>query len=410
MRLNPSFGRWNIGETVIRKMTRLAHEHGAVNLSQGLPDFDTPEPVRAAAAAAIQSGRNQYSYPFGIPELRRAIADKVERFNHLEGVDPEDIVVTLGATEGITSVLGTIASPGDEVIFFEPFHESYLPQVRLSGLVPKTIALDPGTRRYDAEALERAVTDRTVAVLLNTPHNPTGKVFTRDELEHLADLAVRRDLIVLTDEIYEHITYGDARHVSIASLPGMRDRTFTINALSKTFAATGWRVGWAICPPRYTRYLRAVHDVTVIQAPTPLQVAAVAALTMPESYYASLAGYYLERRDLLLTALRDAGFSCAAPDGAYYVMAGFAALDPTSSATEFSLKLLTEAKVAAVPGSNFYLTPGSGEHEVRFAFCKRTETIAAAARNLQAAYGRTGSEGTSGTTGTTGTSGTRNLH
>ncbi len=384
MRLNPSFGRWNIGETVIRKMTRLAHEHGAVNLSQGLPDFDTPEPVRAAASAAIQSGRNQYSYPFGIPELRKAIADKVASYNGLDGVDPEDIVVTLGATEAITSVLGTIAAPGDEVIFFEPFHESYVPQIRLSGLVPKTIALDRATRRYDAAALERAVTDRTVAVLLNTPHNPTGKVFSRDELEHIADVARRHDLMVLTDEIYEHITYGGARHISIATLPGMRDRTFTINAVSKTFAATGWRVGWAICPPRYTRYLRAVHDVTVIQAPTPLQVAAVVALTMPGSYYVDLAAYYLERRDLLMAALGEAGFSCAAPDGAYYVMADFSGLDPVSSATDFALKLLTGAKVAAVPGSNFYLTPGGGEREVRFAFCKRIETIAAAARNLQA--------------------------
>ena len=395
MRLNPSFERWNIGETVIRRMTRLADEHGAVNLSQGLPDFDTPEPVREAAVAAIRSGRNQYSYPFGIPELRRAIADKVARFNRLDGVDPEDIVVTLGATEAITSVLGTIAAPGDEVIFFEPFHESYLPQCRLSGLVPRTIPIDPMDRRYDADALERAITDRTAAVLLNTPHNPSGKVFRRDELEHIADLARRHDFLVLTDEIYEHITYGDARHVSMATLPGMRDRTFTINALSKTFAATGWRVGWVICPPRYTRYVRATHDVTVIQAPTPLQVAAVAALAMPESYYAELAGYYRERRDLLVSALRDARFSCTAPDGAYYVMADFSAIDPVSTAPEFSMKLLTEAKVAAVPGSNFYLTPGLGGREVRFAFCKRTETIAAAARNLQAAYGASRTNGPS---------------
>ena len=385
MRLNPKLEAGRIGETVIRKMTRLAHEHGAVNLAQGLPDFDTPEAVRAAAVDAIQHGHNQYSYPFGIPELRRAVADKVHRFNQLDSVDPEDIVITLGATEAITSVLGAVASPGDEVLFFEPFHESYVPQVRLAGLTPKTVAIDPLTGRYDGAALEAAVTPRTVAILLNTPHNPTGKIFRIDELEHIAMLARRHDLLVLTDEIYEHITYGAAPHLSIARLPGMRERTFTINALSKTFAATGWRVGWAICPTRYTRYLRAVHDVTVIQAPTPLQFAAVAALTLPDTYYAGLAGYYRERRDLLIETLRTAGFACASPEGAYYIMADFSALAPDLNATDFTMKLLTEARVAGVPGSNFYATPGMGQRQVRFAFCKRMETLDAAARNLEAA-------------------------
>ena len=382
--LNPSLNRWNIGETVIRKMTRLAHEHGAVNLSQGLPDFDTPEIVKAAASAAIAKGHNQYSYTFGIPELRRAIADTVIRFNHLTWVDPDDIVVTLGATEGIMSVLGTIAQPDDEVIFFEPFHESYVPQCRLLGLQPKAIPIV--NRRYDPAALEAAITDRTAAILLNTPHNPSGTVFGREALEHIAGLARHHDLLVLTDEIYEHIVYGDARHISIATLPGMRERTFTINAISKTFAATGWRIDWAICPPQFTRYLRAVHDVTVIQAPTPLQVAAVTALSMPDAYYRELAGYYLERRDLLVSALQRVGFSCSAPDGAYYVMADFSALDANATSTEFAMKLLTEVKVAAVPGSNFYLTPGLGEHEVRFAFCKQLETIHAAAANLERYY------------------------
>jgi aspartate/methionine/tyrosine aminotransferase len=378
--LNPSLSRWNIGETVIRKMTRLAHEHGAVNLSQGLPDFDTPDIVKAAASAAIAQGHNQYSYTFGIPELRRAIADKVIRFNHLTWVDPEDIVVTLGATEGIMSVLGTVASPGDEVVFFEPFHESYVPQCRLAGLQPRTIPIV--NRQYDAAALERAITDRTVAILLNTPHNPSGVVFRRDQLEHIASIARERDLMVLTDEIYEHIIYGDAEHISIATLPGMRDRTFTINAISKTFAATGWRIGWAVCPPNYTRYLRAIHDVTVIQAPTPLQVAAVTALSMPDAYYRELAGYYLERRDLLVSALQRVGFSCTAPEGAYYVMADFSALDARATSTEFAMRLLTDIKVAAVPGSNFYLTPGLGDREIRFAFCKQLETIHAAVKNL----------------------------
>jgi aspartate/methionine/tyrosine aminotransferase len=380
--LNPSLSRWNIGETVIRKMTRLAHDHGAVNLSQGLPDFDTPEVVKQAASAAIARGHNQYSYTFGIPELRRAIADKVIRFNHLSWVDPEDIVVTLGATEGIMSVLGTVTAPGDEVVFFEPFHESYVPQCRLAGLVPKTIPIVNGG--YDAAALERAITDRTAAILVNTPHNPSGVVFSRDQLEHIASIARDRDLLVLTDEIYEHIVYGGAEHISIATLPGMRDRTFTINAISKTFAATGWRIGWAVCPPDYTRYLRAIHDVTVIQAPTPLQVAAVTALTMPDTYYRELAGYYLERRDLLVAALQRVGFSCTAPDGAYYVMADFSALDPRASSTDFAMRLLTEVKVAAVPGSNFYLTPGLGDREIRFAFCKQLETIHAAVKNLEA--------------------------
>jgi aminotransferase len=386
MRLNPLLSQWNIGETVIRKMTRLAHEHGAVNLAQGLPDFDTPEPVKAAAVAAIQAGRNQYSYPYGIPELRRAVADKTKRFNHVDA-DPEDIVVTLGATEGIVAVLETVASPGDELVFFEPFHESYLAQCRLAGLIPRTVPLDPSRHRYDPAALERAMSDRTVAILLNTPHNPTGTVFTRDEMEHVAGLARRHDCFVLTDEIYEHIIYGHARHISMAALPGMRDRTFTINALSKTFAATGWRIGWAICPSQYTRYVRAVHDVTVIQAPTPLQAAGVAALTLPDAYYEELAGFYRARRDLLVAALQDVGFSCAAPDGAYYIMADFSSLAPGTSANDFAMTLLREAKVAAVPGSNFYLTPGLGEREVRFAFCKQMDTLAAAVKNLELTYG-----------------------
>jgi aspartate/methionine/tyrosine aminotransferase len=211
-------------------------------------------------------------------------------------------------------------------------------------------------------------------------------VFGPEPLEHIAALARDRDLMVLTDEIYEHIVYGGAEHISMATLPGMRDRTFTINAISKTFAATGWRIGWAICPPRFTQYLRAVHDVTVIQAPTPLQVAAVTALSMPDAYYRELAGYYLERRDLLVAALQRVGFTCSPPDGAYYVMADFSTLDARATSTQFAMKLLTEARVAAVPGSNFYLTPGLGEREVRFAFCKQLETIHAAVANLENFY------------------------
>ena len=381
-KLNNTLHEWQLGETVIRKMTRLANEHGAVNLSQGFADFDTPDAVKAAAEAAIQGGHNQYSYTYGIPPLRAAIAKKAASYNGLEDVDPENIVVTLGATEGITTVLKTIANPGDEVVFFEPFHEAYLPQCLLLGLTPRVVTIDQSTLSYDRRALEGAITSRTVAILLNTPHNPSGKVFSRDELEHIARLAQDRDLLVITDEIYEHIIYGDARHISLATLPGMRDRTFTTNAISKTHVATGWRVGWTICPARYTRYVRAVHDISVIQAPTPLQVATVAALSLPPSYYQGLPAFYQQRRDLLVEGLRAAGFTCAAPEGSYYVMADFSKIDPAQSASDFAMRLLSDGKVASVPGSNFYHTPGRGETELRFAFCKRLETLEAALRNL----------------------------
>jgi len=387
MRLNQVLNEWKLGETVIRKMTRLANEHGAVNLSQGFADFDTPDAVKDAAVAAIRGGYNQYSYTYGIPELRAAIAAKAAAFNGLDGVDPEDIVVTLGATEGITTVLKTIANPGDEVVFFEPFHEAYLPQCLLLGLTPRVVTIEQKTMGYDGRALEDAITPRTVAILLNTPHNPSGKVFTRDELAHIADLAQKRDVLVITDEIYEHITYDGVEHVSFATLPGMRDRTFTTNAISKTHVATGWRVGWTICPPKYTRYVRAVHDISVIQAPTPLQVASIAAMKLPDSYYDGLPAFYKQRRDLLVNGLRAAGFSCTAPDGSYYVMADFSKIDHTSSATDFAMRLLSDAKVASVPGSNFYRTAGRGETELRFAFCKRLETIEAALRNLHAFAG-----------------------
>ncbi|HEX5369281.1 MAG TPA: aminotransferase class I/II-fold pyridoxal phosphate-dependent enzyme [Dehalococcoidia bacterium] len=381
--LNRTLSEFNVGETMIRKMTRLANEHGAVNLSQGFADYDTPDEVKEAAVAAIRGGYNQYSYTFGVPELRAAIAQKALSFNGIEAIDPEDIVVTLGATEAIMTVLKTVSNPGDEVVFFEPFHEAYVPQCQLLGLTPRTVTIDPLSMTYDAQALEDCISDRTVAILLNTPHNPTGKVFGLEELEHIADLARRRNLLVITDEIYEHIVYGGARHISIATLPGMRERTFTTNALSKTYVATGWRVGWVICPPAYTQHVRVIHDVSVIQAPTPLQIAGVSALSLPDSYYEALPEFYQVRRDLLLEGLREAGFVCSAPAGSYYIMAGFSRLDSDSTSLEFAMRLLTESKVAAVPGSNFYLTPGRGEQEVRFAFCKRLETIERAVANLR---------------------------
>jgi aminotransferase len=382
-RLNNLLTQWNLGETMIRKMTRLANDCGAVNLSQGFADFDTPEPIKAAAQAAIAEGHNQYSYTYGIPPLREAIARRAASFNGLADVDPEDVVVTLGATEGILTVLKTVANPGDEVVFFEPFHEAYVPQCVVLGLTPRAVTIDPATLSYEPAALEAAINERTVAILLNTPHNPSGKVFAIEELRHIAALAQRHDLILITDEIYEHILYGEARHISIASLPGMRERTFTTSAMSKTYAATGWRIGWTICPPQYTPYVRTIHDITVIQAPTPLQVAGVTALSMPEDYYAALPGFYEERRDLLVRGLRRARFRCASPSGSYYVMADFSDIDAKAPALDFAMRLLQEAKVAGVPGTNFYLTPGLGEHEIRFAFCKRLETIAAAVENLE---------------------------
>ena len=374
-------------ESVIREMTRLADEHKAINLAQGFPDFDAPEVVKEAAREAITAGVNQYPVTWGSPTLRGAIAAKYARFGWPE-IDPEtEIVVTCGSTEGMASTFLALIDPGDEVLLFEPFYENYGPDAYLSGAVPKVVPLSPPGWNLDVERVRQAIGPRTRALVLNTPHNPSGKVFTWDELSALAELAVERDLLVFTDEIYEHILYDGRRHVSIALLPGMRERTVTISALSKTYSVTGWRVGWAISSPELIGSIRKVHDFLTVAAPAPLQEAGVVALGVPDSFYQELASAYRDRRDLFLGLLAGTGFHAVQPEGAYYTMTNVGELRRDRGIeddTAFCVDLVVNGGVAAVPGSSFFADPRQGRDIVRLAFPKRLETLRLAGERLAA--------------------------
>lgn len=365
-------------ESVIREMTRICDSVGGINLSQGFPDFDTPAELKAIAIESIQSGLNQYPVTFGEPILRERIAEKIKRYNGIES-DPEtDITVCCGATEAMLSTLKALINPGDEVIIFEPFYENYGPDAILSGATPRYVALTTPDWSYDPEHLNAAFNEHTKAIIINTPNNPTGKVFTREELEDIALLCQKWDAYAVTDEIYEHILYEDREHISIASIDGMADRTITINSVSKTYSATGWRVGWAVAHRRITERIRKVHDFVTVGAPTPLQHATAAALRFPASYYGALADKYLNARDLFLAGLKECGFEPYEPGGAYYVMVNMQGMRDRIAANDdvdFSRKLVRDAGVAAVPGSAFYSDPSMGINQVRFAFCKKRETL-----------------------------------
>lgn len=368
-------------ESVIREMTRLARLHGAVNLAQGMPDFPAPAEIKEAACRAIMEDVNQYAITWGAPRLRAAIAAKTGGEWKRE-IDPErEITVTCGSTEAMIASLLAVIDPGDEVVIFEPFYENYGPDTILSGAVPRFVPLRPPDWSFDPEELARAFNRRTRAVILNTPNNPTGKIFSPAELGVIADLCIRWDACAITDEIYEHILYDGCEHRSMATIEGMRDRTITINGMSKTYSVTGWRVGWAVAPPHLTRGIRKVHDFLTVGAPAPLQEAAAVALGLPREYYARLAAAYGERRDLLVGALREAGFSCTPPQGAYYIMADYGRLSAGSD-IEFTRRLVEETGVAVVPGSSFYHRPDGGGRTVRFCFCKREETLRAAKERL----------------------------
>jgi aminotransferase len=370
-------------ESVIREMTRLAQQHGAVNLSQGFPDFPAPEAVKAAAREAITADVNQYTVTWGAPRLRQAVArDFTRRYG--VPVDPEvQVTVCCGSTEAmVATMLGTL-DPGDEVVVFEPFYENYGPDAILSDAVIRYVTLHEPDWTFDPEALAAAFNHRTRAIIINSPHNPTGKVFTRDELAVIAELCHRWDVLAITDEIYEHIIYDGGRHVPMAAIDGMADRTVTINSLSKTYSVTGWRVGWTIAPPRLAGAIRKVHDFLTVGAAAPLQEAGVTALSLPETYYVELAAAYQRRRDMLLGLLESRGFACFKPEGAYYVMTDIADFG-FGDDTEFARYLVSEIGVAAVPGSSFYHDPALGRTKVRFTFCKRDETLQAAARKLEA--------------------------
>jgi aspartate/methionine/tyrosine aminotransferase len=370
-------------ESVIREMTRLAQLHKAVNLAQGMPDFAAPAEIKQAACRAIEADINQYAITWGARSFRNAIAAKTRSYLGLE-IDPErEITVTCGSTEAMIASLMAIINPGDEVVIFEPFYENYGPDTILSGATPRYVRLQPPDWSFDRDELRRAFNERTKAIILNTPNNPTGKVFSRDELRFIADLCIEWDALAVTDEIYEHILYDGFTHTAIATLDGMRERTITINGLSKTYSVTGWRVGYAIAPEHLTASIRKVHDFLTVGAAAPMQEAGAVALALPDSYYKELARAYQARRDLLLEGLEAAGLRCSIPGGAYYIMADFTHVRNVSD-VEFTRYLVEKIGVAVVPGSSFFHEPSSGAGYIRFCFCKRDETLRAAAERLRA--------------------------
>ena len=371
-------------ESVIREMTRLCRQHGAVNLAQGFPDFAAPEEIKEAACRAIRADVNQYAITWGAPGLRAAIAEKAHRTYGIR-VDPErEIAVTCGATEAMIASILAIVDPGEEVVVFEPFYENYGPDAILAGATPRFVPLRPPDWSFDPGELAAAFNDRTRGIILNTPNNPTGKVFTGVELETIATLCRKWDVVAFSDEIYEHILYDGAVHVPIATLPGMADRTVTINALSKTYSVTGWRVGWTIASPELTSGIRKVHDFLTVGAAAPLQEAGAVALGLPASYYASLARDYTARRDLLLDGLRGVGFQCEAPRGAYYILADAAAVGCRDDVA-YARRLVETAGVGAVPGSSFFSRPELGRTLLRFAFPKTEATLKEAVARLERA-------------------------
>jgi aminotransferase len=381
MSARPSQKAGRFTESVIREMTRLATRHEAVNLSQGFPDFPAPEAVKQAARQAISDEINQYAITWGAKSLRDAIAAK---FARLYGVafDPErELTVTCGSTEAMIASLMALLDPGDEVVVFEPFYENYGPDAVLSGAVPRFVRLRPPDWSFDPAELAAAFTSRTRAIVVNSPNNPTGKVYTRAELQTIADLCLEHDVVAVTDEIYEHILYDGAVHVPLATLPGMRERTITINGMSKTYSVTGWRVGWTIAPPALTDAIRKVHDFLTVGAAAPLQEAGALALALPDAYYADMAAGYQRRRNRLVGIVESAGLRVHRPRGAYYLMAEIDGLGWDDDVA-FARHMVESVGVAVVPGSSFYRDPRDGRHQVRFAFCKKDATLDEAERRL----------------------------
>ncbi len=377
-------------ESVIREMTRLALQHNAVNLSQGFPDFAAPREVKEAARQAISDDINQYAITWGAKPLRDAI---VEKFAATQGVtvDPErELTICCGSTEAMMSSMMAIINPGDEIVVFEPFYENYGPDAILSGAKPRFVKMRPPQNEndvwsFDERELGSAFGPHTKAIILNTPNNPTGKVFTRSEFEYIRDLCVRWNCYCITDEIYEHILYDGTEHISMAAIDGMRDRTIVINGMSKTYSVTGWRVGWAIAPAEATQAIRKVHDFLTVGAAAPLQQAGALALKLPQTYYENLVATYAKKRARLLSILEKCGFTVYKPRGAYYIMTDISRLHfdeakyPAESRdVSFAKYLVEHIGVACVPGSSFYNDAQDGASQVRFTFCKKEETLAAA--------------------------------
>jgi len=368
-------------DSIFPEMSRLAHLHGAVNLSQGFPDFAAPDALKRAACDAVMADINQYSVSSGTPSFREAIASQFTA-RHGVPVDAEnEVTVCCGSTEAMLATMLACVDPGDEVIVFEPFYENYGPSAILAGGTPAYIQLTPPDWAFDRDRLARAFSNRTRAIVINTPTNPTGKVFTRDELAFIAELCQKWDVIAIADEIYEHIVYDNATHIPIASLPGMADRTVTISGLSKTYSVTGWRIGWAIAPETLTAGIRKMHDFLTVAAPSPMQEAGTVALGLPQRYYRDMAQEYQRLRDWLVSILEPHGFVCYKPDGAYYVMADISGFRFDND-LEFAKYLIRDVGVATIPGSSFYIDPRDGHALVRFCFSKTDETIREAEKRL----------------------------
>ena len=367
-------------ESVIREMTRLNSVHGGINLAQGFPNFPAPEALKEAAKRAIDADVNQYAITWGSKSLRDALS-KTYMDLYAMSVDPETMLtVTCGATEAMISTLLAIVDPGDEVIVLEPFYENYGPDTDICGAKPVYVPLRPPANVFDPDELRRAFSTRTKAIIVNTPNNPTGRVFTREELTLIAELCIEHDAIAITDEIYEHIRY-EGEHIPIATLPGMADRTVTISGASKTFSVTGWRVGWIVASPELTNGIRKVHDFVTVGAPAPLQEAVAAGLALGRPYYDALGAEYRARRDLLMAALDQAGFAPRRPDGAYYILCDIGPFGFRDDMM-FALWLVSEVGVAGVPGSSFYSERELGSHLIRFTFCKTHDVLAQAAERL----------------------------
>lgn len=368
-------------ESVIRGMTRLCEQHGGINLAQGFPDFAAPAELKAAAKRAIDDDHNQYAITWGTREFRAAIANKMLRHSQVR-CDPEaEVTVTCGSTEAMIAALLAVVNPGDEIVIFEPFYENYGPDAVISGATPVYVALRPPHFTFDADELRAACGRHTKAIIVNTPHNPSGHVFTRAELELISAVCQEFDCLAITDEIYEHIIYDDRPHVSLASLPGMHDRTITISGLSKTYSVTGWRLAYAIAAPQLTAAIRKMHDFLTVGAPHPLQCAGVRALDFPDTYYRQLVSDYTARRAILSAALTSAGLRISVPEGAYYILADIGGLGRGND-VQFCEWLVREVGVAAVPGSSFYHHAEMGRSLIRFTFCKREDTLREAARRL----------------------------
>jgi len=369
-------------ESVIREMTRLAIENSAINLSQGFPDFAAPEVLKNAASDAIFADVNQYAITWGAKNFRDAVVDKTKNYLGID-VDPErEITVSCGSTEAMIDVLLAVINPGDEVIVFEPFYENYGPDAIISGATPRYVQLRRPDWSFDEKELAAAFNDKTKAIIINTPNNPTGKVFSREELQIIADLCRKWDVLAITDEIYEHIIYDGAKHISPITLDGMRERTIVVNGMSKTFSVTGWRVGYIIAPPGITGAIRKMHDFVTVGAPAPLQEAGAIALRLPDSYYAELAAQYQKRRDRVMKMLADAGLHPMLPKGAYYIMCDIGTWGYPND-VEFARFMVKDIGVATVPGSSFFSDPAAGKDMIRFTFCKKEETLRAAEERLK---------------------------